>query len=188
MTLKPVINKISIYPVKSLDGISLQKAEIGKGGCLLHDREYAIKDSDNKYVNGKKNALVHLLRMNIDLDSGLIFFRHEKEINWYEFNLQSDKAKIDDYLSSFFNKPVALFKNTNGRFLDVPDKSGMTILSTASLQTVAKWFNDMDLEETRKRFRATLEIAAVPSFWEDQLFLKKERRLHLKLAMYKYWG
>ena len=182
MTLKPLISKISIYPVKSLDGIQLQKAEIGKGGCLLHDREYAIKDSDNRYVNGKKNPLVHLLRMNIDFESGVIFFRHETETNWHQFNLQADKAKIDDYLSSFFNKPVALFKNTTGRFLDIPDKSGMTILSTASLQTVSHWFSDMNLEETRKRFRATLEITAVPSFWEDHLFFEEGTAIAFKIG------
>lgn len=182
MTLKPVINKISIYPVKSLDGISLQKAQIGNGGCLLHDREYAIKDSDNRYVNGKKNALVHLLRMNIDIENGVIFFRHETETDWHEFDLQKDKAKIDDYLSSFFNKSVALFKNTTGRFLDIPDKSGMTILSTASLQRVAHWFNDMDLAETRKRFRATLEISGVPAFWEDRLFFEEGTAIAFKIG------
>ena len=182
MTLKPVINKISIYPVKSLDGISLQKAQIGNGGCLLHDREYAIKDSDNRYINGKKNALVHLLRMNIDIENGVIFFRHETETGWHEFDLQKEKAKIDDYLSSFFNRSVALFKNTTGRFLDIPDKSGMTILSTASLQTVAHWFNDMDLEETRKRFRAALEISGVPAFWEDRLFFEEGTAIAFKIG------
>lgn len=182
MMLKPVINKISIYPVKSLDGVSLQKAEIGKGGCLLHDREYAIKDCDNRYVNGKKNALVHLLRMKMDFENETIFFRHESETGWHEFHLPTDKTKIDDYLSLFFNMPVTLHKNLLGRFLDVPDKSGMTILSTASLQTVAHWFNDIDLEETRKRFRATLEIADVPSFWEDHLFFEERTAIAFKIG------
>ena len=170
MEQKPFISHITIYPVKSLDGISLQKAQFVTGGCLHHDREYAIKDSNNKFVNGKSNALVHLLRMNIDFESEIISFRHQLETNWLAFHLQQDKAAIDDYLSTFFKIPVTLHKNSEGRFLDVPDISGMTILSTASLQTVSGWFNDMELDETRKRFRATLEIADVPAFWEDRLF------------------
>jgi uncharacterized protein YcbX len=32
------------------------------------------------------------------------------------------------------------------------------------------WFPEIDLEETRRRFRTTLEIDGVPAFWEDQLF------------------
>ncbi|MBK7307132.1 MAG: MOSC N-terminal beta barrel domain-containing protein [Chitinophagaceae bacterium] len=55
MDVNPVVDRITIYPVKSLDGISLQKAQIGNGGCLVHDREYAILDSNGKFVNGKSN-------------------------------------------------------------------------------------------------------------------------------------
>ena len=54
--------------------------------------------------------------------------------------------------------------------MDIPDISGITILSTASLQEVSTWYSLMNLDETRKRFRATLEIEGVPAFWEDQLF------------------
>ena len=170
MEQKPFISNITIYPVKSLDGISLQKAQLVTGGCLHHDREYAIKDSNNKFVNGKRNALIHLLRMDIDFENEIIYFRHQAETYWQPFHLQKEKVAINEYLSVFFNMPVTLHKNSEGRFLDVPDISGMTILSTASLQTVSGWFNDMELDETRKRFRATLEIADVPAFWEDRLF------------------
>ena len=170
MEQKPFISNITIYPVKSLDGISLQKAQLVTGGCLHHDREYAIKDSNNKFVNGKRNALIHLLSMDIDFENEIIFFRHQAETYWQPFHLQKEKVAINEYLSVFFKMPVTLHKNSEGRFLDVPDISGMTILSTASLQTVSGWFNDMELDETRKRFRATLEIADVPAFWEDRLF------------------
>lgn len=150
---------------------------------MHHDREYAIKDSNNKFVNGKRNALVHLLRMDIDFETGIISFRHQAETDWQAFHLQKDKLAINEYLSAFFKMPVSLHKNTEGRLLDIPDISGMTIVSTASLQTVSGWFNDLELDETRKRFRATLEIADVPAFREDRLFLMKQCLLNLQLAM-----
>jgi len=170
--VNPVVDRITIYPVKSLDGISLRKAQIGNGGCLLHDREYAIIDSNGKFVNGKSNAQVHLLRSKIDLENEIISFRHESETGWDHFDLQEDEAAINEFLSSFFKIPVALYKNTQGEFLDIPVQSGVTVLSTASLATVVTWFNNMDIEETRKRFRATIELTAVPAFWEDKLFLE----------------
>ncbi len=182
MEQAPFIEKITIYPVKSLDGISLQQARVGNGGCLQHDREYAIKDMDGKFVNGKKNALVHLLRMTINLENEIISFRHETETGWHQFHLQKHKRGIDEYLSSFFKMPVTLHKNSEGRFLDIPDISGVTILSTASLQTVAGWFNEMKIEETRERFRATLEIAAVPAFWEDRLFYDEETAIEFTIG------
>jgi hypothetical protein len=38
------------------------------------------------------------------------------------------------------------------------------------LQAVCDWFPGITLNESRERFRATLEIDGVPAFWEDQLF------------------
>ena len=182
MEINPVIDRITIYPVKSLDGISLQKAKIGTGGCLEHDREYAICKSDGKYIKGKNSDLVYLLRTAIDFENEIISFRHEAADTWNSFHLQNDIAAIDEFLSSFFRIPVTLKKDTEGKFLDVPVLSGMTVLSTASLETVAGWFNDMDIEETRKRFRATIEITNVPAFWEDKLFLEEGTAIEFKIG------
>jgi uncharacterized protein YcbX len=173
MENNPAVGRITIYPVKSLDGISLQEARIGNGGCLEHDREYAILDSHGNFVIGKTNALVHSLRSKIDFDKELISFRHKSTTNWQHFHLQDEKQEIDQYLSDFFRIKVSLLKNSEGRFMDIPDIAGLTVLSAASLETVATWFNDMDMEETRKRFRATIEIINVPPFWEDKLFFEE---------------
>lgn len=181
MEIKPVVDRITIYPVKSLDGVLLQKAQIGNGGSLLHDREYAIIDSNGKFVNGKSNAQAHLLRCKIDFENEVISFRHQGETSWANFHLQKNKTDIIEFLSSFFKMPVALYKNTEGEFLDIPVQSGVTVLSTASLQTVGDWFGNMDIEETRKRFRATIELTGVPVFWEDKLFLEKRMAIEFKI-------
>lgn len=170
--IKPVVNRITIYPVKSLDGISIQKSQIGGGGSLEHDREYAMMDNHGKFVNGKSNARVHTLRSEIDFENEVISLRHESDTAWSHFHLQKDKTALDEFLSSFFHMPVALYRNTRGEFMDKPVKSGVTVLSTASLNTVGSWFSNMDIEEARKRFRATIELNAVPAFWEDELFLE----------------
>ena len=172
MEIKPVINRITIYPVKSLDGIALQKAQVVKGGCLHHDREYAIIDDNGEFIIGKTNPLVHSLRSTIDFEKDIISFRQEKETVSKSFHLHKDRPSINHYLSAFFGKHCSLHQNKEGRFLDIPDKSGMTILSTASIETIAGWYNNMDLEETRRRFRATIELSGVPAFWEDHLFFE----------------
>lgn len=173
LELQPTISRISIYPVKSLDGIALQKAQVGNGGCLLHDREYAILDRNGKFINGKSNAQTHLLRSGFDLEKEIISFRHEEETAWHDFYLQKERPAIDEYLSEFFKMPASIVQNKEGRFMDMPDIAGVTILSTASLEKVTGWYDGMDMEETRKRFRATIEISGVPPFWEDQLFIEE---------------
>lgn len=180
MEIKPILHGITIYPVKSLDGIALQKAMITEGGCLLHDREYAMFDEDGKKINGKSNPLVHTLRSAVDFETETISFRKELETNWHHFHLQKERTEIQSYLSDHFNMPVFLRQDKTGRFLDIPDISGATVLSTSTLQTVAAWY-ELSLEETRKRFRATLEIEGVPEFWEDHLF-SAGRQIEFKIG------
>lgn len=188
MEIKPVVRRITIYPLKSLDGVSLQKALVGNGGCLQHDREYAIIDSKRNFINGKSNERVHLLRSEIDFDNECISFRHENESLWHRFHLQNEKPAIDDYLSEFFTTKATLIKNSEGRFMDIPDVAGITLLSAASLQTISGWFNDMKMDETRKRFRATIEIEGTPAFWEDRLFTEKGMAVEFEIGNVRMLG
>ena len=188
MEVNPSVRNISIYPVKSLDGIALQRAKIGIGGSLMHDREYAMFDANGKYINGKSNVLIHSLRSTFDLANETISLKHENETVWNLFHLQNDRVAINEFLSSFFKKPVILLQNKEGKFLDVPVNSGVTVLSTASLKKVSGWFENLELEETRKRFRATIEITNVPAFWEDHLFYEEENVVEFKIGDVLLYG
>jgi hypothetical protein len=188
MQINPAVDHITIYPVKSLDGMSLQKAQIANGGCLMHDREYAIIDSNGKFVKGKNSDLVYLLRSEIDFENEMISFRHESEDDWVRFHLQNDISEINEFLSAFFKMPVTLARNTEGEFLDIPVQSGVTVLSNASLEKVSTWFDDMNMEEIRRRFRATIEITGAPAFWEDKLFLEEGTAIEFKIGEVTLYG
>lgn len=188
MNIEPRLSRITIYPVKSLDGITLQKATISEGGCLLHDREYAISDTEGNFIIGKNNPLVHTLRSAVDLTAKTVSFRQTNETTWTHFHLQKEKTKLQSYLSDHFGIKVLVHRNETGRFLDIPDISGVTILSTSSLQEISTWFNNMSLEETRKRFRATIEIEGVPSFWEDHLFAGEGKGIEFKAGGVTMFG
>ncbi len=188
MISEPKLAAITIYPVKSLDGISLQSAMITDGGCLLHDREYAITDEAGNFLIGKTNPRVHTLRSSIDFENKMISFRQQGETSWHPFHLQKEKTAIESYLAGYFGIPILFKKNSTGRFMDMPDISGVTIFSTASLEAVAAWFNNMDLEETRKRFRATVEIEGVPAFWEDHLFSTAGTGIEFKIGDVTMFG
>ena len=79
---RPILQKITIYPIKSLSGQSLQEAVISEGGCLLHDREFTIIDGNGDYVNGKSNPLVHRLHSSVDFDKKieLALYRTAQEL------------------------------------------------------------------------------------------------------------
>ncbi len=46
----------------------------------------------------------------------------------------------------------------------------------------------MELEDMRRRFRATIEIEGVPAFWEDQLFSEPGSAIVFELGMVKMMG
>ena len=188
MNIEPVLSRINIFPVKSLDGITLQKSTITKGGCLLHDREFALIDENGSFIIGKSNSLVHTLRSAVDFENETISLRPDTDETWNHFHLKKEKTEIESFLTGHFGIKTKLIQNVTGRFLDIPDISGATILSTASLQEVSSWFDHMNLDETRKRFRATLEIDGVPAFWEDHLFSHEDRAIEFTVGDVTLYG
>ncbi|MGE4594377.1 MAG: MOSC domain-containing protein, partial [Gammaproteobacteria bacterium] len=59
------ISHLYIYPVKSLSGISLQRAEIGLNG-FKHDREWVITDSNYHFVTQRQIESMSTIRVKID--------------------------------------------------------------------------------------------------------------------------
>jgi uncharacterized protein len=188
MKIEPILSRITIYPVKSLDGMALEKAMITEGGCLLHDREYALSDEEGNFIIGKTNPLVHSLRSTVDFENDTVSFRQQHETTWNQFHLQKEKSSIQSYLTDYFGIRTLLHQNKNGRFMDIPDISGVTIVSTSSLASVSEWFNNMNIDVTRKRFRATVKIEGVPAFWEDHLFSKEKKGIEFKIGEVTMFG
>ena len=46
----------------------------------------------------------------------------------------------------------------------------------------------MDLEETRKRFRASVEIRGAPAFWEDRFFASQGRAVEYRIGQVTLFG
>lgn len=188
MDHKPFVSRITIFPVKSVNGIDLQKSQISEGGCLLHDREFAIFDAEGKLINGKGHPAIHQLETSVNFGEEIILFRHRSETEWKKFHFQNEHEEINKYLSGFFNLPVIMKQNKTGQFLDIPGIGGITLLSTSSLLTISKWFDNMDPDETRKRFRASIEIGNVPEFWEDYLFSENGSAVEFQIGNAKMIG
>lgn len=185
---RPVLQKITIYPIKGLSSQSLQEAVISEGGCLLHDREFAMLDASGKYVNGKANPMVHLLHSSVDFKKKVMSFKMHSESSWKDFHVEMELREIELYLSDYFKEPVKLVRNKTGRFLDVPDKGGVTVVSTESLQLVSTWFPSISIEEMRSRFRVTLEFDGVVAFWEDRLFSGVGKSVEFKVGEVNVYG
>jgi uncharacterized protein YcbX len=166
-----VLSRINIYPIKSLDGCDVAGSLLLANGALLHDRAWALFDDKGAYVNGKRHPSVHRLRAEADLEAGSLKLTDESErgLECSQFKLDAQIAEIELWLGAYFGFPVFLKLKGDGGFPDDPESPGPTLISLASLREIARWF-DLSVEETRRRFRANLEIDGVPPFWEDRLF------------------
>ena len=159
----PFVSKIRIYPIKSFDPVILEEAVIGNG-CLLHDREFALFNEEGKFVNGKRTNRVNEIRSDFDLDKYEVTFKKNGETFSNTFNLIEDGPLIEDFLSDFFGFRVFFARCSDGRFLDVPQYSGVTIGSKASLKKLTEYFPDISKEQMRLRFRANIELSDTEPF------------------------
>jgi uncharacterized protein YcbX len=158
------LDRITIYPIKSLNGVDVESVTVLPNGALENDRRFALVDADGRCVNGKRTPAIHRVRAEYDLAHLSVRFNDTAE-----FSLRDEQHEIGQWLSTALGIACGLAENPAGGFPDDTDSPGPTLVSTATLECVAGWFADLTLDETRRRFRANLELAGVEPFWEDRL-------------------
>lgn len=179
----PRLANIRLHPIKALDPVSVREARIGPNGGLELDRAWALYSADGRWVNAKRTAAMHLIRATYAPDISLVTLTvpgDRRKIPPMTFAFPGDNEGAAEWFSMYFEQAIQIRYAREG-FPDDGLAPGPTIVSTASLEAVCEWFPGMTLEETRRRFRTTLEIDAatdqdgvaqekLPAFWEDQLF------------------
>lgn len=184
----PYIAGISIFPIKSLDLVSVTEATVLESGALKHDRKFAIVDQNGNFVNGKRNAKVHLLRSRFESDFKILSLQIQATEQKFVFHLDNERTLLEAWLSDYFGFPVKLEQNYITGFPDDTNASGPTIISTATLETVASWFPGVSVDDMRLRMRANIEIGGVPPFWEDQLFAQTGSSVRFQIGQVIFEG
>lgn len=179
----PRLVRLTVYPVKSLDGKSVQSATFTAQGGLVDDRIYALVDDSGDYVNGKAEPMVHRIRSGFDLDRHRLCVRDVEEppSAAVSFALPGESSAAGDWFGNYLGYPVSLRREPMGGFPDDTTNPGPTVLSTATIETIASWYDDVTTDEMRRRLRANVEVGGVPAFWEDRLFADRGEvvRFHL---------
>ena len=167
----PTLDRITIYPVKSLDGVDVAECGVLACGALENDRRWRLVDLDGRVVNAKRTPRFHLIRAEYDLAERLItlsFWTDGSTDSAQTFPLAPGPEGPCEWLSEALGLRVLLEERCDGGFPDDREAPGPTLVATASLEEVARWFG-LDLAEARRRFRVNLEIGGCEAFWEDTL-------------------
>ena len=159
------LETLRVYPVKGLDGVAVDEAAILDGGTLAHDREFALFDAAEEVINGKRTPRVHDLRTEYDPSTRTVTAETESET--VSFDLEADRDAAAEWFGEFFDVELTLARDTS---LGYVDRRGMgpSVVSTATVRTVASWFDDLTVAGVRRRLRSNVEVSGVPAFWEDR--------------------
>jgi uncharacterized protein YcbX len=177
----PTLDRITIYPVKSLDGVTVDEAVLQPAGGIEHDRRWRLIDTEGRVINAKQEPLLLAIRAQVDVVAPAIRLAADPQalaaavlpgIERLEalaaetFSLAPGPTGPCGWLEAALGRPVLIMERREGGFPDDRDAPGPTVVATATLREVARWF-ELDVDECRRRFRANLEIGDCEAFWED---------------------
>ena len=184
----PYVAKLFIYPIKSLDRVSIEKIKVLRSGALKRDREFAIFDRSGRFVNGKRNPFVHAIRSQFNLETNMVSLQIQGTDSAEKFHIEEEREAIEACLGKYFGFSVEIRQNLETGFPDDTLSPGPTIISTKTLEAIASWYPGLDVEEVRLRFRSNIEISGVPAFWEDRLFTEAEKTVNFQIGDVKFAG
>ena len=184
----PYVSKLFIYPIKSLDRVNRDRVTVLKSGALQGDRTWAIFDRSGNFVNGKSHQKIHSIRSTFDPDTNKLLLGIQGSAKTVKFDVIEEREAICQWLESCLGFPVEIKQDLKLGFPDDTVSPGATIVSTATLEAIADWYPELDLESTRRRFRSNIEIDGVPPFWEDCLFSTAEKTVKFKVGEVEYLG
>lgn len=167
---RPHLARIDIFPIKALDGVTVSQGRVLASGVLAGDRTYALFDHRHRFINGKHNQAIHRLRAHFSADLAQLSLHIEGDQAIATFQLNHQRPALEAWLQAYFQQPVTVQSNPETGFPDDTTAAGPTVISTATLTTLASWYPSLTVEDLRRRLRTNLEIDGVPPFWEDQLF------------------
>ncbi|MCU0449615.1 MAG: MOSC N-terminal beta barrel domain-containing protein [Bernardetiaceae bacterium] len=181
----PFVSRLTVYPIKSLDGVAVAQAQVRPGGSLNYDREFALFTAEGRTVNAKKFPTIQAVRADFNLNYHLVTLAAGGRAD--TFMLYTDSDRIAEWFSDYLGQRVELRQNTDTGFPDDVARPGPTVITEASLAAVAAWFG-LEVANVRRRFRANVELGPAEPFWEEHLLAAPDQDRPFTLGAVQVMG
>jgi uncharacterized protein YcbX len=186
------LTRINLYPIKSLDGVSVERATVLASGALAGDRRWALRDARGEWINGKRHPKVHLLRAMFTANLQQVTLKSEPDGRHGTFALcdgaAADRSALESWFANFFGERVLVVEDPRAGFPDDNESPGPTIVSNQTLAEIARWFDLSSVDDARRRFRANLEFETSAPFWEDRLVTVAGRAVAFSIGAVRFEG
>ncbi|HEY2839043.1 MAG TPA: MOSC N-terminal beta barrel domain-containing protein [Pirellulales bacterium] len=192
------LTRINIFPIKSLDGMGVDRATVLASGALAGDRRWALRDARGEWINAKRNQKIHLLRATFTANAEQVMLRSEIDGHHSTFTLgdasgddagrANDNAALETWLEDFFGERVLVVEDPRAGFPDDNESPGPTIVGNETLAEVVGWFDLPSFDDARRRFRANLEIETSAPFWEDRLVTTAGQVVRFSIGTVRFEG
>ncbi len=139
-------------------------------------------------LNGKREARLHALRASYDAAVSQASLAAGASGEARTFGLPGENAALEAWLGMALGCRVSVRCNDEGGFPDDALAPGPTIVSTATLATVASWFPGLDADAVRRRLRTNIEVDGVPPFWEDALYAQAGASVGIRIGASAFEG
>lgn len=176
----PVVTRLTIFPIKSLTGHSVESVEVRPSGALAGDRRYALVDREGRFLNGKRTAAMHQITAIYDETLTAVTLKAADDTR--EFVLGQENRHVASWCSRILELECSLIENPGQGFPDDLDSPGPTLLGTGTILEVASWYPGVNVDEMRRRLRMNIELASEQSFWEDGLVHDSDRQGTFRLG------
>lgn len=123
------ISEINVYPVKSLNGISLNEASVEKRGFRF-DRRWMLVDEKNKFITQREFPLMATVKVRIEKDALIVSHRENKTKIAFETEIEnletvkiwSSRCRAKVYEGEI-NEWFSSVLQTNCRLVFMPEES-----------------------------------------------------------------
>lgn len=186
------LTRINLYPIKSFDGLSIERATVLASGALAGDRRWALRDARGEWINGKRFPKIHQLRARFTADLEQVTLKSESDGGQATFPLRdaaaADRAALESWIADFFGQRVMIVEDPRAGFPDDTESPGPTIVSNQTLAEIARWFDLPSVDDARRRFRPNLEVETSATFWEDRLVTVAGRAVPFSIGGVRFEG
>ncbi|MFB6126511.1 MAG: MOSC domain-containing protein [Halolamina sp.] len=166
----PTVSALRRYPVKGLDGVTVETCALRAGGTLAGDREFALVDPDGRVLNAKDAATFHEVDADYDPETTtLTVVGPDGDRAAFDLARDDDRDAAGEWFAAALNLDcdARLARDADAGFVD-RGGAGPSVVSTATLEAIADWFDELTTAGVRRRLRANVEVGGVEPFWEDR--------------------